>query len=55
MKENFLVMICRFNEAKVIFKGSNKPMQSLRVGDGISVKDPDVHCTLLASSLHFID
>lgn len=54
MKENFLIMICCFNEAKVIFQCSNKSMQSLGTG-GITVEDPDRDGTLLAGSLHFID
>ena len=54
MKENFLVMVCCLNEAKVIFQSGDKSMQSLGVG-GITVEEPDGDCTLLASSLHFID
>lgn len=54
VKENLLVMICCFNEAKVVLQCGNKSMQSLGIG-GIAVEDPDGDCTLLASSLHFID
>lgn len=55
MKEDLLVMICCFDEAKVIFEGSDKPADPLRVGVRGAVEDPDAHRALLASSLHFIN
>lgn len=54
MKENLLVMICCLNEAKVVLQCSNKSMQSFDTGD-TTIENPDGDCTLLASSLHFID
>lgn len=54
MKENLLVMVCRLNEAKVVLECGDEPVQPLGVG-GITVEDPDGDCTLLASSLHFIN
>lgn len=47
-------MICCLNEAKVVLQRGNKTMQSLGIG-GVAVEDPDGDCTLLTSSLHFID
>lgn len=54
MKENLLVMICRLDETKVVLQCSNKPVKPLGIG-GIAVENPDGYCTLLASSLHFVD
>lgn len=54
VKENFLIMICRLNEAKVVLQCGNKSMQSLGTG-GVTVKDPDGDGALLAGSLHFVD
>lgn len=51
VKKNLLVMICSFNEAKVVLQRGNKSIQSLGIG-GISVEDPDGDCTLQASSLY---
>lgn len=54
VKENLLVMICCLNEAKIVLQCGNKSVQSLGIG-GIAVENPDGDCTLLASSLYFVD
>lgn len=54
VKEDFLIMICRLNEAKVVLQCGDKSMQSLGTG-GVTIKDPDGDGALLASSLHFVD
>lgn len=54
VKEDLLVVVCRFDEAKVVLQCGHEAVQPLAVG-GVAVEDPDGHCTLLASSLHFIN
>lgn len=54
MEENLLVMVCRLDEAEVVLERGDEPVQPLGVG-GVAVEDPDGYCTLLASSLHFIN
>lgn len=54
MEKDFLVVIRRFNEAKVVFERSHESVQSLGVG-AVSVQDPDGDRALLAGSLHLVD
>lgn len=54
MEKNFLIVIGRLNEAKVIFQCGNKSMQSLGIG-GVTVEDSDGDCALVAGSFHFVN
>lgn len=54
MEEDLLVVVRRLDEAKVVLQRGHEAVQPLGVG-GVAVEDPDGHCTLLASPLHFVN